>query len=278
MLKFKSYVIDYGYSLIDIAFNEDILGNIIKEFNDEFPDVKILEVKFASENDENVLFIFFDDSSSDRHVDDVKTSVRVSTGLSICDNCDKACIYNTKLHDNCTAGSQNNCSIYIKRNNSKTESHKTLEDYNSKTESYRALEDYITSSSATVCSSSYDTVHTTGTKRYYKVEIVDVVAPYLVKLKDDKDIDRVSVDEITTLGSKIVKKLELENEGKVSVSLAFSDNHMSDFLVQYSEYFEFDGKNIKINENVSTDLIRERVISYIPTKFILTAIEVFEEI
>lgn len=275
MLKFKSYVIDYGYSLIDIAFNEDILGNIIKEFNDEFPDVKILEVKFASENDENVLFIFFDDSSSDRHVDDVKTSVRVSTGLSICDNCDKACIYNTKLHDNCTTGSQNNCSIYIKRNNSKTE---RLEDYNSKTESHRALEDYITSSQATVCSSSYDTVHTTGTKRYYKVEIVDVVAPYLVKLKDDKDIDRVSVDEIIKLGSKIVKKLELENEGKVSISLAFSDIHMSDFLVQYSEYFEFDGKNIKINENVSTDLIRERVISYIPTKFILTAIEVFNEI
>lgn len=275
MLKFKSYVIDYGYSLIDIAFNENILGNIIKEFNDEFPDVKILEVKFASENDENVLFIFFDDSSSDRHVDDVKTSVRVSTGLSICDNCDKACIYNTKLHDNCTTGSQNNCSIYIKRNNSKT---RALDDYNSKTESHRALEDYATSSSVTVCSSSYDTVHTTGTKRYYKVEIVDVVAPYLVKLKDDKDIDRVSVDEITTLGSKIVKKLELENEGKVSVSLAFSDIHMSDFLIQYSEYFEFDGKNIKINENVSTDLIRERVISYIPTKFILTAIEVFEEI
>lgn len=142
MLKFKSYVIDYGYSLIDIAFNEDILGNIIKEFNDEFPDVKILEVKFASENDENVLFIFFDDSSSDRHVDDVKTSVRVSTGLSICDNCDKACIYNTKLHDNCTVGSQNNCNIYIKRNNSKTESH-------------RALEDYITSSSVT----SYSNAH-----------------------------------------------------------------------------------------------------------------------
>lgn len=117
MLKFKSYVIDYGYSLIDIAFNEDILGNIIKEFNDEFPNVKILEVKFASENDENALFIFFDDSSSDRQVNDDKTSVNVSTGLSICDNCDKACIYNAKLNDkNRTVGSQNDCSIYIKRN------------------------------------------------------------------------------------------------------------------------------------------------------------------
>lgn len=93
---------------------------------------------------------------------------------------------------------------------------------------------------------------------YVKMEYI--VASALVELCEKKNIRQISLNDIRSYGITVEKHL-INN--KVDAILLYSDNYTKQFLQDYSDYFELNGENIVIKDNVTVDSIREHILSYI---------------
>lgn len=98
-----------------------------------------------------------------------------------------------------------------------------------------------------------------------------LVANALVELYENRNIDRVSLEDIRNYGIKVEEKLNKEN--KIKAVLLYSNNYTKEFLHDYSDWFEMVDGFIKIKTGVTIDDIRDHILSYISIDILLALID-----
>lgn len=104
-------------------------------------------------------------------------------------------------------------------------------------------------------------------EKYYKtftmctfIKMEDVVASALVELYDKDETPRVSFDTIRSYGFKVEEFLIKQN---INAILLYSNNYAKEFLDDYSQFFERDGDYICLRDGVTSQQIRDRILSYV---------------
>lgn len=110
---------------------------------------------------------------------------------------------------------------------------------------------------------------TTGMCTFIKMEYL--VANALVELYENKNIDKISLDDIKNYGIKVEKVLH-EITGTQAI-LLYSNQYTREFLQDYSDYFVYKDNYIMIKSGVSINDIRNHILSYITVDILLALLD-----
>lgn len=116
---------------------------------------------------------------------------------------------------------------------------------------------------------AYKLYKTMGMCTFIKMEYL--VANALVELHENKEIDKISLDDIKNYGIKVEKVLS-EKTG-MQVILLYSNEYTREFLHDYSDFFVFEDNYIKIKSGVSIDAIRDQILSYVSVDMLLALLD-----
>lgn len=105
---------------------------------------------------------------------------------------------------------------------------------------------------------------TIGMCTFIKME--HLVANALVRLCEEKNIRRISLDDIYNYGIKVEEELNSNNTRAI---LLYSNIYTKQFLEDYSEWFMREGNDIVLRQDKTTEDLREHILSYVSLPLLL---------
>ena len=99
-----------------------------------------------------------------------------------------------------------------------------------------------------------------------------LVASALIELYEKKKVIEISLEEVKNYGVKVEEEL-LENN--IRAILLYSNDYTKQFLCDFSQWFEEENGKIKIKEGVTTNDIRENILSYAPFDLFIALLSEF---
>lgn len=100
------------------------------------------------------------------------------------------------------------------------------------------------------------------------IHVEYLIAYILIDFCENKNIDFVSIESIYNLGNEVKK--DLMSQGYSPVIFLYSDIYLRDFLLDYSDLFEKNADYIKIRQGITSDDIREHILSYVPSEILFS--------
>lgn len=98
--------------------------------------------------------------------------------------------------------------------------------------------------------------------KFIFVEVKDVIANAMVEMCEQKNIRCVNIHTIYEYGETVAKAVSAQLN--THAEFLFSDVYVTEFLRDYSDYFEMFGSTIYKKVGVTTEDIRNHILSYTP--------------